>query len=336
MSDDEEESSCDCVPGLPAYMGTFADLMSLLMCFFVLLLSFAEMDVLKFKRLAGSMRDAFGVQNQVDVNDIPKGTSIIAQEFSPGKPEPTPLQVVMQQTVDADQHSLELLCEAEVEKAISESCPEAKDQSEKELNEVVVQHLQEMAERTESNAMDLAAQLEKEIRNEQVEIETKGRKLIIRVQEKGSFASGSAELREEFFPILDKLVLSLAKIEGTISVEGHTDSIPIKTSEFPSNWYLSTARALEVAHGLFESGALDQSRFRIAGYADTLPLVPNDSANNRAINRRVEIVLQELPDAAMQANIKKLRESQTKTPEAFNKDSDADGGFFNLDNDEIF
>ena len=63
---DEEQKDCDCVPGLPAWMGTFADLMSLLMCFFVLLLSFAEMDVLKFKRLAGSMREAFGVQNQVD------------------------------------------------------------------------------------------------------------------------------------------------------------------------------------------------------------------------------------------------------------------------------
>ena len=91
------------------------------MCFFVLLLSFAEMDVLKFKRLAGSMRNAFGVQSQVDVNDIPKGTSVIAQEFSPGKPEPTPLQVVMQQTAEPDKQSLELLCEAEIEKAVEKN-----------------------------------------------------------------------------------------------------------------------------------------------------------------------------------------------------------------------
>ena len=71
---------------------TFADLMTLLMCFFVLLLSFSEMDVAKFKQLSGSMKDAFGVQAEVEVETIPKGTSVIAQEFSPGKPEPTALE----------------------------------------------------------------------------------------------------------------------------------------------------------------------------------------------------------------------------------------------------
>ena len=67
---DKEE--CECPPeGLPAYMGTFADLMALLMCFFVLLLSFAEIDAIKFKRLAGSMRMAFGVQRVVEADQIP-------------------------------------------------------------------------------------------------------------------------------------------------------------------------------------------------------------------------------------------------------------------------
>ena len=74
-----EEECPKCPPeGLPAWMGTFADLMSLLMCFFVLLLSFSEMDVLKFKQIAGSMKFAFGVQNKIEVKDIPKGTSVIA------------------------------------------------------------------------------------------------------------------------------------------------------------------------------------------------------------------------------------------------------------------
>ena len=82
----------DCPPckqKIAAWVMTFADLMSLLMCFFVLLLSFSEMDALKFKRLAGSMNEAFGVQNTLNVTDIPKGTSIIAQEFSPGRVELT-------------------------------------------------------------------------------------------------------------------------------------------------------------------------------------------------------------------------------------------------------
>ncbi|MEO0580239.1 MAG: flagellar motor protein MotB, partial [Pseudomonadota bacterium] len=84
--------------GVPAWVMTFADLMTLLMCFFVLLLAFSEMDVLKFKQLSGSVREAFGVQAEVEAKTIPKGTSVIAQEFSPGVPQPTPLNVVQQQT----------------------------------------------------------------------------------------------------------------------------------------------------------------------------------------------------------------------------------------------
>ncbi|ARV26306.1 membrane MotB of proton-channel complex MotA/MotB family protein [Vibrio anguillarum] len=104
----DDEEGCKCPPpGLPLWMGTFADLMSLLMCFFVLLLSFSEMDVLKFKQIAGSMKFAFGVQNRLEVKDIPKGTSIIAQEFRPGRPEPTPIDVIMQQTIDITQQTLE-------------------------------------------------------------------------------------------------------------------------------------------------------------------------------------------------------------------------------------
>ncbi|WP_235263749.1 flagellar motor protein MotB [Nitrincola sp. A-D6] len=102
----EEECNCKpCKPGLPAWLATFGDLMSLLMCFFVLLLSFSEMDVLRFKQLAGSMREAFGVQAQIKVEDIPKGTSIIAQEFSPGRPEPTPLNEVRQMTTAVELHT---------------------------------------------------------------------------------------------------------------------------------------------------------------------------------------------------------------------------------------
>ncbi len=108
MAQEQEEEECKCPPpGLPPWMGTFADLMSLLVAFFVLLLSFSEMDVLKFKQIAGSMKFAFGVQNVLEVKDIPKGTSVIAQEFRPGRPEPTPIDVIMQQTIDMTQRTLD-------------------------------------------------------------------------------------------------------------------------------------------------------------------------------------------------------------------------------------
>ena len=80
----KNSDDCNCPPrGLPPYMATLADLMALLMCFFVLLLSFAEMDALKFKRLAGSLKMAFGVQREVVVNEIPMGASVITRDFSP-------------------------------------------------------------------------------------------------------------------------------------------------------------------------------------------------------------------------------------------------------------
>jgi chemotaxis protein MotB len=110
------EEDCNCPepePGIPKWMPTFADLMTLLMCFFVLLLSFSEMDVAKFKRLAGSMEKAFGVQAQLKVQKIPKGTSIIAQEFSPGKPEPTPINEIYQHTDDVTKLTLDVECSAE-------------------------------------------------------------------------------------------------------------------------------------------------------------------------------------------------------------------------------
>ncbi|WP_250656852.1 flagellar motor protein MotB [Alkalimarinus coralli] len=330
MSDEEEQDCPECPVGLPAWLATFADLMSLLMCFFVLLLSFSEMDALKFKRLAGSMREAFGVQNQIKANDIPKGTSIIAQEFSPGRPDPSPLQVVMQHTTDPDQSTLEVLCEAQISKAVEDQCSEQVGEQQA-LNEVVIQKLQELVEQTESNAMDMAAKLESEIRSNMVEIETRGRKIVIRVQEKGSFSSGSARLQTDFFPVLDKLIELLADIEGNIAVEGHTDNIPINTAQFPSNWDLSVARALEVSHGLFDDGTLDQSRFTVTGMADTKPLVPNDTPEGRAKNRRVEIILQEPVDPELKENIRKAREVD---PDSF-KGDDFDG-FEELNPDEIF
>jgi len=333
---DEEEKDCDCVPGLPAWMGTFADLMSLLMCFFVLLLSFAEMDVLKFKRLAGSMRDAFGVQNQVEVNSAPKGTSIIAQEFSPGKPDPTPLQVVMQQTINSDMQTLEVLCEAEVEKAVADACDEGSENAQdkkEQISEFIAQKIMKMEEEAETKAEEIAEKMQTEIARDMVEIETQGRRIVIRIQEKGAFSSGSATLQDEFIPVLDKLIDLLEKIEGHIAVEGHSDDVPIKTIMFPSNWDLSVARALEVAHGLFDDGYIKQDRFSVSGFSDTRPLVPNDTPANRRKNRRVEIILQEKTDKQVK---EELKEELKEESEELDDDATMIENLFELDPDDIF
>jgi len=303
----EEQHECEeCKRGLPPWMGTFADLMSLLMCFFVLLLSFAEMDVLKFKRLAGSMREAFGVQKVVEVNDIPTGTSVVALEFAPGKPEPTPIKTVMQQTTNNSESSLDLVCQEKVQKQAGRVCSEdlsERDRSLLETQQLLVSTVTEASEDAENQALEIASRLEEEIANDIIEIETQGRKIVIRVEEKGSFSSGSARLEDDFLPILDKLIGVLSSISGRISIEGHTDDVPIKTKQFPSNWDLSAKRALEVARGLIYSGALDSQRISVSGFADTRPIVPNTSPENRAKNRRVELVLEEKSADQMRRDI---------------------------------
>lgn len=106
--------------GAPAWVMTFADLMSLLMCFFVLLLSFSELDAAKYKQVAGSMKFAFGVQREIKTLESPRGVSIIAKEFSPGKPQPTLEKVLRQKTTDDNRAYMELLRRGEVEKLLDE------------------------------------------------------------------------------------------------------------------------------------------------------------------------------------------------------------------------
>ncbi len=290
MSDEQQQ--CKCRPaGSPAWMATFADLMSLLMCFFVLLLSFSEMDVLKFKQLAGSMREAFGVQRQIKAPDIPKGTSVITQEFSPGRPEPTPLNEVRQFTTDTDKRSLDVRHQEGKAEFLDMDAGQAQELLQQMQDEQSANQAQ-----AESEALTMAMALQEEIGQGSIDVETLEGKVIIRVREKGSFVSGAAELNAEFVPIISKIRDVLLNVTGTVAVEGHTDNIPISTHEFQSNWGLSSARALSVAQELFADPRIDQSRYQVSGYADTRPLVPNNSSANRAQNRRVEIVIQKGKD----------------------------------------
>ncbi len=254
MDDEDDENACQCDAGA-GWVMTFADLMSLLMSFFVLLLSFSEMDVIKFKQIAGSLKTAFGVQREIKLEDAPKGTSVIKQEFSPGRPTPTLLDQIRQQASRA-----------------------AADQAQQEI---------------EQQAEQLKEALAKEIRAGQIDVEAKPDGILIRIQQEGSFPSGGAGLRDQFKPVLDRIADKLKASDSTIVVSGHTDDVPIDTARFPSNWYLSAARAANVVHHFTQSAGLDPKRIAIRAYADTSPLVPNDSAANRARNRRVEILIKD-------------------------------------------
>ncbi len=260
---EQEEVKCP-PPGAPLWLATFADLMSLLMCFFVLLLAFSEMDVLKFKQLAGSMREAFGVQREIKTKEIPKGTSIIAKEFTPGRPTPTALKVIRQHTTDDRKNNLDFRKGPDKSKEIEKKAAE---------------------ERLEK----LKKALKEQIGKGMIEVVGDNQRTIIRIREKGSFSSGSARLSNKFVPVLKKIVAAIDKTPGKIHISGHTDNIPISTLRFRSNWELSSARAVSILYQIQKIKNIPNDRIVIQGHADTVPLVPNSTPKNRAINRRVEI-----------------------------------------------
>lgn len=330
MSD--EEADCpECPPqGAPGWMGTFADLMSLLMCFFVLLLSFAEMDAMKFKRLAGSMAQAFGVQNKIDLKDPPKGTSIIAQEFSPGRPEPTPINEIYQHTDDITQLSLDVECASEYDVQAGAEDKEAGIQEKIEISQRIEQLIQE----TKSDAIDIAKSVSEQIAKGEVEIETKGRQIIVRIREKGSFSSGSATLANDYLPLLQEVRDVIATKKGTISVQGHTDSIPMNANaRFRSNLELSGSRSASVAHELLSDGVINPRRISISGFGETKPLDSNETATGRAKNRRVEIVIQQGLDEDMKNDLEVLKDED---PEYYESLELENAPAFNLDASEVF
>ena len=295
------ENECPkCPPeGLPQWMGTFADMMALLMCFFVLLLSFSEMDVLKFKQIAGSMKYAFGVQNKIEVKDIPKGTSVIALEFRPGRPDPTPIDTIQQKTTDMTQEMLEFQAGNEDtaggrEKDRGEQRGGAAQQTASEQQSQSTSQKasqEEVAERMRK----VAQKLEKQIVDGAIEMELLGQQITIRIRENGSFSAGSAFLQPQFVPILRKIGILLADMPGDIEVSGHSDSQQISNELYRSNWDLSSQRAVAVAEELRRADGFDESRMSVVGKADTAPLDEGDKgdkgdkAQNRSRNRRVEI-----------------------------------------------
>ena len=272
---DEIPEDDDGDEGAPGWIMTFADLMSLLLTFFVLLLTFAELDVIKFKQIAGSMKVAFGVQRQVIAHDIPKGTSIIAQEFSPGVPRDTIVEVVKQDTVEEAKDSIE---------ATKEESTDAETDSDQSKPDNIGEEVNENVEKLEDA-------LAEEIATGDIEVETIQDQIVIRIMERDSFPSGSAEFHEDFLQVMEKIRQVLATIKGSITVAGHTDDVPISNDRFRSNWDLSAARAVSVAHALLDSDDLDPRRVVVLGHGQTRPRVANDSVENRALNRRVEIVI---------------------------------------------
>ncbi len=297
MSKESEEGD----GGAPAWVMTFADLMSLLMCFFVLLLSFAEMDLQKFKQISGSMKNAFGVQRDIKVKEMPKGTSVIAREFSPGRPTPTPVQEVRQQTVDETRQTVEFT-DATTEKnddgtgesadnieqapVRTEHISDIESQSELDtklqvLSEIVTEMSQEMAEIKEKHDENLSeeekADLEKATTSVTT-IEEKIEELLkldkdllphVEVAKEPSYEKTRADAQK----LMDALEPEIK--EGLVSIETESNKILLRIKEkgsFPSGSSTMKGGFMPVIEKLKESLRTIEGQILVAGHTDNVPI----------------------------------------------------------------
>ena len=173
-----------------------------------------------------------------------------------------------------------------------------------------------LIEETELDAEMLRRLLKAEIEAGQIDVESEGRTIVIRIREKGSFPSGSAQLDIGFLAVLDKTGFALNEIKGLIFIEGHTDNVPINTARYGSNWDLSAARSVAVAERLLDGPKMDPIRLTISGHADTRPQAPNQSWEGRAQNRRVEVVVKQPLSESQSTFIQEMRETNPEAVKA--------------------
>ena len=248
--------------GAPKWVVTFGDLMSLLLCFFVLLLSFSEMDRQKYKIVAGSLAQAFGVQRKEKSYESPKGATMVSLSFE---------QDIVPQHKKDEYVAME---------------NNASDSDEYSAMKAM-----------EALGEELKAALEGKLKGleDKVEIEVQGNQTIIRLQGGATFDSGHADIKPPFIPILEEIAQRLKDTGGDIIVAGHTDNVPIYGGRFDSNLKLSIGRAAEVAEFMINRTKISPARISTMGFGEYRPAYSNDTEDGREKNRRVEMILTALP-----------------------------------------
>ncbi|PVY77444.1 chemotaxis protein MotB [Tamilnaduibacter salinus] len=246
--------------GAPGWIVTFADLATLLLTFFVLLLSYSEMDAEKYRSMAASLASAFG-------------SSVIEGGGPPVVVIETPAPTGVPTQPDAQRQP-------------TDPGPELIDDRPGASPEVtpIAEGITELASR-------LIRELEPQVASDDLSVSYDTEQVVIRFSEDATFPSGSADLKPAMQPVIDRIVGVLSRCSGEVVVSGHTDDRPITSSRYRSNWDLSAARAVSVVHELVMNRAIEADRVMAAGRAETNPLVPNTSPANRARNRRVEIAI---------------------------------------------
>ncbi|MBR1736115.1 MAG: flagellar motor protein MotB [Firmicutes bacterium] len=232
--------------GLAEWMGTYGDLVTLLLCFFVLLFSMSTVDAEKFKAVIASMSSS-----QVSIMSGNSGQAGIMNALGNG--------IVEMPMVQGD--------------------------SDKESEEY-----KESVEELSNMSSDFKTYFAQNNLQDKIEVEMNEQYITLNFKDGILFDSGSAELKTNSLDVLSMVVEELYKYpENEIKIEGHTDNRPIHTDKYPSNWYLSAARAISVAEYFTETKNFDPTRITTVGFGEFKPKAANDTPENRSINRRVEI-----------------------------------------------
>ncbi len=301
------------------WLMTFTDMLMLLVVMFVLFLSFSEIDSESFKRNAGPIAEAF---NQPPPTSILMGQSALIDMSTtnvnvedPGEGIGFEVKADQKERVENSEPKEEKTTEVEEEEKIKvkdEKFPEAKEEKKTKAKKTITDAVEEKKKieenkkkpnddkeiRSNKLSRNLETVMKAEIRAGKFELVAKKNVVTLRFPEKVTFFSGVADLQKDIQPTLDRIASIISKTEAQdkIVVTGHTDSVPISTYRFRSNWDLSAARAVSVVHRILMNKNIDRKRVLAVGSADVNPLASNDTWENRALNRRVEIRI-ELSDS---------------------------------------
>ena len=252
-------------PGAPAWQCTFADLMNLLLCFFVLLFSMSTVDAQKFEMIAASFSETFSI---FDAGATAIGDGVL---ISNGVSQLNELEQYINSTGKTAESDSEVNEMDEFE-AMAAQMEAAKMAASEELAEKVQEAVSE-------SSMD--KDIDITFTSQYVQLTLKGSIL---------FDSGKSELKQEAMPIVQKVGVILERYaESTIEVEGHTDNVPINTAKYPSNDVLSSYRALSMFEYLVQNTSLDPAKLKHSGRGEYMPVADNSTPEGRAKNRRIEI-----------------------------------------------
>lgn len=275
--------------GSPAWMSTFSDLMNLLLCFFVLLFASSTMDEGKIQQIAASFQHiSFSIFNQTS-QMIQNG-----QMVSGGVTQLQNVYTLMDEvgkSLDSNDGNDDQSNVSNGEDPDSDVNGQQGGQNgELDMEELQEQMEQAGLEQSKEMYTEISHSLESYTIDDQIQIDYNYEFVELDMNGALLFDTGEAELKQEAYGFMDKIASVLETYPNSIiEVEGHTDNVPIHTSRYASNRYLSTARATNVYEYLMENANLVDQNMKIAGYGESRPIASNDTPEGRARNRRVVI-----------------------------------------------